>query len=53
MDRFWAARPQRPLCGGELGETSVKTRPGTETQSLRIAASKLPLSCEQAVATQA
>jgi transposase len=27
MDRFWAAHPQRLLCGGELGEASVKTRP--------------------------
>lgn len=27
MDRFWAAHPRRLLCGGDLGEASVKTRP--------------------------
>lgn len=26
MDRFWAAQPQRLLCGGELGDASVKIR---------------------------
>lgn len=33
IDRYSAAHPQRLLCGGELGEASVKTRPNGDTQT--------------------